>query len=207
MKMMLNRVTFAFVCLMCAPLVFAAQLPSIPKFRDRANVRELISEGLGVGRIYVGHSTADDVAAVYGTGFETVEHGANDTVEHGSDSYEMRYAQLGLSFYYCHGDQQKRIFGIKAREPFNGFTARGIVRGKSTLRDVVEAYGEPSGKMGVGVGNADSTFRYEYPGIRFYVAYNQPAKTPNDASLGSKVIVIEVVTSQSGSDCLPSNLK
>jgi hypothetical protein len=193
---------------MFASLTFA-RAQTLPRINrdDDARPRELLSEGLGVGRVYVGHSTADDVASVYGKTFETVEHGANSPLEHGPASYEMRYSQLGLAFFYCHDDQRKRIFSIKARWPFDGFTAHGIERGKSTLRDVVKAYGEPVAKTGIGVGDPDSTYQYEYPGIRFYVAYDKPANNPDNAFLSSKVIVIEVITSKGDSACDPSNLK
>ncbi len=200
----LNRPAAALF--VCAALTFAAaqSLPRIDRESD-ARSRELISEGLGLGRIYVGRSTADDVASVYGKTFETVEHSANSPVEHGPASYEMRYSQLGLAFFYCHDDQRKRIYSIKARPPFESFTARGIERGKSTLRDVIKAYGEPVAKTAIGGGEPDATYRYEYPGIRFYVAYDKPANNPDAVLLGSKVIVIEVVTSKGDSACDPSN--
>lgn len=188
----LNRLALA--CLMCAALIFA-HAQSLPRINrnDDARPRELISEGLGVGRIYVGHSTMDDVVAAYGKTFETVERGAQ--------SYEMRYAPLGLSFYLCHADQQKRIFGIEARAPFNGFTARGIVLGKSTLRDVLTAYGpiDPT--------TTGDQRSFRYPGVEFAITDKKADGKPVSLSPGAKVAAINVITSRNGPDCDANSLK
>lgn len=188
----LNKLSAAlFVCaaLTCAA---AQSLPRIDRESD-ARPRELISEGLGLGRIYVGRSTADDVAALYGKTFETVEHGAQ--------AEEMRYAPLGLSFYYCRADERKTVYRVEARAPFKGFTARGIVLGKSTVRDVSAAYGaaEPSGVEG-----GASLLRY--PGVEFAVAGKETSKAAS-VSPGAKVISIVVTTSRAGSDCNATNPK
>jgi hypothetical protein len=143
----------------------------------------------------VGHSNADDVASVYGKTFETIEHGAQ--------SDEMRYAPLGLSFYYCRADQQKRIFRIEARAPFNGFTARGIVLGKSTLRDVLAAYGQ----IAPTTGGASDQPSLRYPGVEFATTNKNGDAKSASVSPGAKVTAIDVVTSRSGADCDASNLK
>lgn len=188
MMKMLNSLTCA--CLVCASLIFAhaQSLPRINRDED-ARPRELLSEGLGVGRIYVGHSTPDDVASVYGKTFETVEHGAY--------SYEMRYASLGLSFWYCRADMQKRIFDINAVSPFNGFTARGIVLGKSTLRDVFAVYGNVDPMTS----STKDYWSFAYPGVEFAIPYKELGGKPVSALLGSKVIAIEVTTSRGSSYC------
>jgi hypothetical protein len=186
----------AFAWLACAALV-CASLSGVAFVRARAQSlgidresdarpRELISEGLGVGRIYVGRSTADDVANIYGKTFETADHGARES--------EMRYSTLGLSFYYCRADQQKRVFRIEARAPFDGFTARGIVVGKSSARDVLAAYGnvEPSAS-GTGDGSA-----LRYTGVEFALDNKGSGK---GVAPGAKVTTISVVTSRAGSDC------
>jgi hypothetical protein len=192
MMTMLNRLALA--CLVCASLILvhAQSLPRINREED-ARPRELISEGLGVGRIYIGHSTADDVASVYGKTFETIEHGAQ--------SFEMRYAPLGLSFYYCRADQQKRIFRIEARAPFNGFTARGIVPGKSKLRDVLAAYGQTAPST---TGDQRSL---RYPGVEFTIPDKNADGKPISLSPSAKVAAINVVTSRNGSDCNATSLK
>jgi hypothetical protein len=191
---MLNRL--ACVCLIGASLTFARaqSLPQISRNED-ARPRELISEGLGVGKIYVGHSTVDDVVAAYGKTYEAVEHGAQ--------SSEMRYANPSLSFYYCPADTLKRIFRVEARTPFAGFTARGIILGKSTARDVVKAYGEAAPKSS----SANDAWLYEYPGIEFHIEHRDSDDKPTSQLLGSRIVAIAVVTSHNGSDCLPSNAK
>jgi hypothetical protein len=186
------------VCLLAVGLVAACLSWSTPAVADDREGRELISEGLGVRGVYVGRSTADDVAAAYGKDFELIEHG--------TQSSEMKYAALGLSFYYCREDARRRIFRVECRAPFRGFTARGVRLSESGARDVLKAYGqaEPAGAAG-------EAWAYEYPGIRFRVENRQPGRgEPLNKLLGrknSKVVAIDVVTLKGGSDCLPQNLK
>ena len=181
------------VCLLMVGLVAACPSWSATAVADDREGRELISEGLGVRGVYVGRSTADDVAATYGKDFELVEQGAQ--------SSEMRYAALGLSFHYCRDDARKRIFRIECRAPFRGFTARGVLLGESGARDVVKAYGqaEPSA---TGAGDA---WAYEYPGVRFRVESRQPGRVEPLAKIlgrkSSKVVAIEVFTGKGGADC------
>jgi hypothetical protein len=193
MTTMLNRLAFA--CLICAPLMLnaASQLPRLQ--RDDARTRELISEGLSVGRIYAGRSTTDDVAEVYGKTFTTVEHGAQIS--------EMRYETLGLSFYYRRADEQKRVCGIETRAPFEGFTARGIVLGKSNVGDVIKAYGTAEPKAW----SERSAWIIEYPGVQFVLPYKELQGKPVTALNGTKITAINVVTSSGGADCTAPNLK
>jgi hypothetical protein len=195
--MMLSR--RVFVCLLAVGLVAACPSWSATVVADDREGRELISEGLGVRGVYVGRSTADDVAATYGKDFELVEQGAQ--------SSEMKYAALGLSFYYCRDDARKRITRVECRAPFRGFTARGVIMGESSARDVLKAYGqsEPT------AGEAGEAWAYRYPGIRFRVADKQPGRAePLNKLLGrksSKVVAIEVVTLAGDPDCLTQNVK
>ncbi|MFL6227907.1 MAG: hypothetical protein ACJ741_03910 [Pyrinomonadaceae bacterium] len=177
---MLNRLACAL--LICAALTIArAQtLPRIDRESD-AHPRQLISEGLGVSHIYVGHSTADDVASAYGKTFETVEHGALGS--------EMRYAALGLSFHYCGGDEQRRIVRVEARPPFEGFTARGITLGASRARDVLKAYGQAEPKASP----ANDSWFYAYPGVEFHVAHRDLGDKSASQLLGSRIDAIAVV--------------
>lgn len=193
--MMLSR--RVFVCLLAVGFVAACPSWSTAAVADDREGRELISEGLGVRGVYVGRSTADDVAATYGKDFELVEQGAQVS--------EMKYAALGLSFFYCRDDARKRITRVECRAPFRGFTARGVVMGESSARDIVKAYGqsEPSA--------AGEAWAYSYPGIRFSVADKQPGRSePLNKLLGrksSKVVAIDVVALAGGSDCPPQNAK
>jgi hypothetical protein len=122
----------------------------------------------------------------------------------------MKYAALGLSFYYCHDDARKRIFEIECRAPFRGFTARGVIIGESSARDVLKAYGQAEPSAGA-TGTADETWAYDYPGILFRVENRQPGRVePLNKLLGkknSKVVAINVRTLKSGSDCTPQNVK
>ena len=197
MRMMLNR--RVFVSLLAVGLVAACAPLSATVVADDREGRELISEGLGVRGVYVGRSTADDVAAAYGKDFELVEGGAQ--------SAEMKYAALGLSFFYCRDDARKRITRVECRAPFRGFTARGVVMGESSARDVVKAYGE----AGPSAGAEGGAWAYQYPGIRFRVADRQPGRgEPINKILGrksSRVVAIDVVALAGGPDCPPQNSK
>jgi hypothetical protein len=190
------------VCLLAIGLIAAGPARSTPALADDREGRELISEGLGVRGVYVGRSTADDVAATYGKDFELVEHGAQAS--------EMKYAALGLSFYYCRDDARKRIFEIECRAPFRGFTARGVRLGESSAREVLKAYGQAEPSAGA-TGAADETWAYDYPGIRFRVENRQPGRVePLNKLLGkknSKVVAIHVRALTGGPDCAPQNVK
>jgi hypothetical protein len=187
MMTMLNRLATAL--LICAALISAPaqSLPGISR-NDDARPRELMSEGFGVGKIYVGRSTAADVAEIYGTTFETVEHGVQDS--------EMRYAAAGLSFHYCHDDPQKRIFRVEARAPSGGFTARGITLGESRARDVLKAYGQADPKSSP----ANDSWFYAYPGVEFHVEHKDIGDKPTSQLLGSRVTAIAIVA-DGGSVC------
>lgn len=195
MKMIKKRSGRAVICLLAVGLIAASFLWSTPAFADDREGRELISEGLGVRGVYVGRSTADDVAAAYGKDFELVEHGAQAS--------EMKYAALGLSFFYCREDARKRISEIECRAPFRGFTARGVLLGESSARDVLKAYGQAADPAAGAAGG--EAWSYAYPGIRFRVENRQPGRgEPLNKLLGrknSKVVAIEVITGQGRSDC------
>ena len=190
----MKRSRRVLVCLLAVGLMAACpSWPAPASAADDREGRELISEGFGVRGVYLGRSTADDVAAAYGASFELVEQGAQVS--------EMRYAALGLSFFYCRDDARKRIFRIDCRAPFRGFTARGVLLGESSARDVLRAYGqaEPS------AGAAGEAVAYEYPGVRFRVENRQPGRVePLNKLLGkksSKVVGIDVVAPAGGPAC------
>lgn len=192
--MLLNRRVLA--SLLCAGLsVACAALTLRAAAEGRAAGRELISEGFGIRGVYLWRSTADDVAAANGKDFALIEHGVY--------SYEMRYVTQGLSFWYCRSDPRKRIFDIECRAPFDGFTARGIILGESTLREVFRAYG----KADPGTSSSRDHWSFSYPGIEFSIAYKDIGNKPVSALHSMKITAIDVVTDESGSDCIAPNLK
>lgn len=199
MRMMLRR--HGLASLLCVVLLGTGAWPShaVAATDDEDNRAEfkLISEGLGIKGVYVWRSTERDVIAAYGEDYELVKHG--------SYTYELRYVLLDLSFYYCQNDPQKRIFDIECRAGFAGFTAKGIVLGRSTVRDVFKAYGV-SPELESFPNNSGVFF--ESPGIQFSVAHDDDAPPLNlKRLLDRKVETIDIVTSKTGSDCLPPNLK
>ena len=134
-----------------------------------------INDGIGVGQILIGASSAADVEARYGTKYDLINK--NDY------SYRMDYADLGLAFYYCHKDEKKRIFLI---ELHHGVSSKGITIGQSTLRDVFRLYGEKSGGEQLDI--------HEYPGIQFYIEPDLKAGARNSAArLDKKVVEIDIV--------------
>ena len=121
---------------------------------------EDIIDGFGVSGIIVGRSTMSDVVARYGEDFELVAHNKY--------SYEAKYKGLGLSFYYCYTDEEKKIFSIKIKPPCHGRTNRGIIVGESTLQDVFDLYGTVKPYTTT----VRETWAFKYQGIEFHIAYD-----------------------------------
>jgi hypothetical protein len=136
---------------------------------------DTINDGIGVGKILIGGSSAADVEARYGKKYDLINK--NDY------SYRMDYGDLGLAFYYCHKDEKKRIFLV---ELHHGTSSKGITVGQSTLRDVFRLYGEKSGGEQLDI--------HEYPGIQFYIEPDPNAGARNSAArLDKKVVEIDIV--------------
>lgn len=153
-------------------LIVGLQTPRAASALPAQSETDVIKDGVGFGPIVIGTSVAIDVEARFGKKYELINK---------SDySYRMDYAEQGLAFYYCFKDEQKRIFLV---ELHHGVTGKGIVVGKSTVRDVETLYGERSG------GGADI---YEYPGIQFYLE-PQAAGQNKIPELDRKVVEVDIV--------------
>ena len=140
-----------------------------------------IKDGIGVGEILIGTSTAADVEARHGSKYELKNRN--------NYSYRMEYAYPERAFYYCYQDQKKKIFLVEVHD---GVTAKGIVIGKSTKKDVIAIYGEKSG-------GSDSIF--EYPGIQFYFEARPETEAKDTASeMDRKVIEIDIVAPDKSSN-------
>ena len=142
-----------------------------------------VTAGLGIEGIAVGYSTKKTVTAKYGA--EEV------LTEHNKYSYEMRYEEQGISFWYRSNDPEQKIFAISLRPKSHAFTSRGIVVGRSTLKDVFDAYG----KARFSTSSSETYWFVEYEGISFYVEYKPGDKkswTPEEL-LKRKITEIEVV--------------
>jgi len=114
-----------------------------------------IVDGVSVNEIVLGETTWDELAGRIGRGCEEVTHGTY--------SRECRCAEEGLSIYTRMKETDTTVFAINVRPPFAAPTSRGIVAGKSSLRDVVDAYG-PDECRWVGAGDL---ICLEYSGIDF----------------------------------------
>lgn len=154
-------------------LVVSVHAPSVVS-QTQSHVAP-IKDGIGLGELLVGVSTAADVEARYGKKYDLINK--NDY------SYRMDYADLGLAFYYCHKDEKKKLFLV---ELHHGVSSKGITIGQSTLRDVFRLYGEKSGGEQIDV--------HEYPGIQFYIEPDPNAGARDSAArLDKKVVEIDIV--------------
>ncbi len=141
-----------------------------------------IKDGIGLGEILIGVSSAADVEARYGTKYALINK--NDY------SYRMDYADLGLAFYYCYKDEKKRVFLVEVHQ---GTTSKGIIVGKSTLKDVFTIYGEQN--------SGGHSYIYEYKGIQFYIEHDPTAEGEEKApTLDKKVVEIDIVAPDKSSN-------
>lgn len=138
---------------------------------QRRSSYKIAKAGVGIDGIRVGISTRADVIRKYGRKFRTKKYGRY--------SAQMIYRN-GVSFYYCQKDRRQQIFDIELRSPAKVKTAKGIVLGKSTVRDLKRKYGKPL--------NDGLQFR----GIEFY--YN--------TRRGKKIVtVIDIVEKNGMREC------
>jgi hypothetical protein len=137
---------------------------------------KIIREGVGIEGIVVGRSTMDDVVRKFGKDYKLVNHKKY--------SSQLRYGNLGLSFYYCYADKRKVIFVIETKSPYKGKTSKGIILRESTVEDIEKKYGRS--KSGL-----------EYRGINFY--YNKIK--------GKKIVTGIDIVENSGIRQCPDNKK
>jgi hypothetical protein len=168
---MMRRLALLAVLLI---LVVSVQAPSAPALQPQSQAGR-IKDGVGLGEILIGVSSAADVEARYGMKYDLINK--NDY------SYRMDYADLGLAFYYCHKDEKKKVFLVELHQ---GVSSKGITVGESTLRDVLRLYGKQSGGEQLDV--------HEYPGIQFYLEPDPKAGARDSAArLDKKVVEIDIV--------------
>ena len=114
-------------------------------------------EGVGMPRVQLLSTTAEDVRATFGM--------PTRTISHASYSRQLVYERHGLSLYYCVQDPARRIFYIEAQAPFRARTSRGVVLGQHTLEQAFEIYGPSS----CGSDSHSATSWCSYPGVEFRV--------------------------------------
>jgi len=153
--------------------------------KSKKNSYVKILDGKGLCSLQVGLSTYNDVVREFGK--------VHKFINHNKYSIELQYKEKGLSFYYRYYDTNKTISSIRTYLPFKGKTLKGIILGKSTLKDVVAKHGSTSMKW---LSTEDSsTWWFEYPGIEFHVKRNsfQPDNPFNKSDpLNRKIIEIHV---------------
>jgi hypothetical protein len=144
--------------------------------------------GLGIDGITVGYSTKNSVTSKYGDDYALIEHNHY--------SYEIRYRDTGMSFWYRYEDPEQRIFVIGLRRESRAFTGRGIVVGHSSLQDVFNAYGKSESYTT----SAEETWFFEYQGIKFHIEHKSSDKSVvPEKLLKRRIIEIEIVAMESGS--------
>jgi hypothetical protein len=163
-------------------LVVSIHAPSATVSQTQAQTQAQIKDGIGLGEILIGVSSAADVEARYGKKY--------DLINKNGYSFRMDYADLGLAFYYCLKDEKKRVFLVELHQ---GVSSKGITVGQSTLRDVFRLYGEVSG--------GEQTDVHEYKGIQFYIEPDPTAGARNSAArLDKKVVEIDIVSPDQSSN-------
>ena len=141
-----------------------------------------VAAGLGIDGITVGYSTKNSVTSKYGDDYVLIEHNHY--------SYEIRYRDTGMSFWYRYEDPEQKIFSIALRPESRAFTGRGIVVGRSSLKDVFNAYG----KSEFHTTSAEETWFFEYQGIKFHIEYKSSDKSlVPEKLIKRRVIEIEIV--------------
>lgn len=114
-----------------------------------------IIEGVGISSLVVNQSTKAEVIERYGDAFKLISHGKY--------SDEIKYNDLGLSFYYCYGAQVQTIFAIEINAPYQGKTSKGIVLGGNILQDVFDLYGKADPSFTI----ERNSCSFEYRGVIF----------------------------------------
>lgn len=148
-----------------------------------------VAAGLGIDGITVGYSTKNSVTSKYGDDYALIEHEKY--------SYEIRYRDTGMAFWYRYDDPEQRIFSIGLRRESRAFTGRGIVVGRSNLQDVFNAYG----KSEFYTTSAEETWFFEYQGIKFHIEHKSSDKSVvPEKLLKRRIIEIEIVAMESGVD-------
>lgn len=116
----------------------------------------------GIGDVELGKVTASDVFKKYDSDYKVINH--NDY------SMELKYEDLGISFYYLLKNKDKKIFSIHVKKPFLGKTPEGIVLGESTIKETINKYGKAKWRSCSG---SSDFWCAEYPGILFYIERNK----------------------------------
>jgi hypothetical protein len=169
---------------MCSGLLALLICLQVPNAVSEASQAESqwgsVKDGVGVGEILIGLSSAADVETRYGKKYELVDENKY--------SYRMEFADLGLAFYYCQKDKKKRIFLV---EVHRGVTSNGLIIGKSTLKDVLALYGERTG-------GDDSIV--EFKGVQFYFEPVPPQAEDESLQLDRKIVEVDIVAPDKSSN-------
>lgn len=187
------RAAFAFVLCSCArspapeapvPLPTATQPP--PQTLDA-----LVEDGVGFGgaRLDMKRAELDEKLGA-----------PAHVVQHERYSIELDYPN-GVHAYTCFGDSDAKIFYLEATAPLRVATTRGIMLGKSTMRDVFRAYGK--GKWLTSDGEDFWRVEYDDLGVGFAVdrILSLPQFPLDEARHLDQPIVKITIPSERG--CLP----
>jgi hypothetical protein len=128
-----------------------------------------IISGLSVDDVVVGADTSQTVMQKYGLDY--------DELNHNNYSIEMRYSEIGLSFYYRFDNPLKIIFNIDVildnyRCIITKFMVfdRMIDENKICIQDVVNLFGDVT-NLNYSDGNELASIAYK--GIEFHASYNE----------------------------------
>jgi hypothetical protein len=145
-----------------------------------------VISGLSVGNIVLGADTSQIVIEEYGSVY--------DEINHNNYSIEMRYRDIGLSFYYLYGKALKIIFNIdvipdKTRCIILKFMVidRMIDKDKFSIQDAVNLFGSVDH---IHYSYGDELASIVYPGIEFHANYDEyKNNVPMDKIIVKKVTI------------------
>lgn len=116
------------------------------KQKENGNLEKIHEEGNFKG-IVPGKSNKEAIVKTFGDKFTEVKRSVS-VLPRGGESYSytierMNYKNKGLEFrFICSADSCTPLNSILFCKPFKGKTEKGIIIGKSTMKDVLSIYGD-----------------------------------------------------------------
>ena len=176
---------------------------------------QMIDELGRVGPLQFRLSRKGDVVKEYGDGYRLERHHYHLKLT----GFNLEYPDLGLEFCFSlpylgrwelrpYDEKRARLSAIVYQQPFGGRTSKGIEIGTSTLRDVNEAYGQPSMRQSISIVQSDQPGESDlsplvyacYDGIDFRVKRLSPFDSDIGVERYMDQKVVKIVTHSSTVD-------
>jgi hypothetical protein len=148
----------------------------------KKEIKDSIPDSYNIGGKYLNNLTFDGVVKKFGNDYELIDHNQY--------SWEIKYKELGLSFYYKYNDNRKKIISIHITSPYMLKTNAGIVLNQSTMQDVYNFYGKISWLASRG----SDYWWSEHAGIAYYIERDKSIKQfPVDKEKHIKKKIVKIV--------------